>query len=83
MPKCYLLIGLINSNNKVSLYLYGYISNSFESGFYDKLDINFDSENIICDKLNSFSDHEELICFYENYNSNEIVASNININLYE
>jgi hypothetical protein len=35
MPKCYLLIGLINSNNKVSLYLYGYISNSFESGFYD------------------------------------------------
>ena len=81
MPKCYLLIGLINSNNKVSLYLYGYISNSFESGFYDKLDINSDSENIICNKLNSFYDHEELICFYENYNSNEIVASNININL--
>ena len=42
---CYILIGLINSNNKVSLCLYGNLANGCESSFYDLLDIEADSDN--------------------------------------
>ena len=37
--KCYCLIGLINSNNKLSLYLYGNSASGCESILYDTLEI--------------------------------------------
>ena len=78
--KCYFVIGLINSDKKLTLDLYGNIEYSCESVFCHNIYIDGDSDNLSCDKITS-SGNDQLICFYEKYNSNEIVASYINVDI--
>ena len=74
----YFIIGMINSNNKLSLYFYentvnGDCSSSYT--FSNEYDIYISSKSISCHYYNN------LICFYENI-SNELVSSIFNVNIY-
>ena len=74
---CYFVIGLITSDKELKLYLYK--SNYNNINMVDSIIIsNTDSENVSC--LLILSDTEVLICFNENNNIKEIVASYLSIN---
>ena len=78
---CYYIIGIIDSNSKLYLYLYTNDANTLISTFNYRLEINGDSENFICHLLDWSTDNVKIICFYENNTSKEIISSDFIINL--
>ena len=78
---CYYIIGIINSNSKLYLYLYTNNANTLISTFNYRLEINGDSENFNCHLLDWSTDEVKIICFYENNTSKEIISSDFIINL--
>ena len=77
---CFYLIGLTNLNKKLYIYLYANVAYSCESGPYDFIIINSDSDNLSCHLISS-DDQAKLLCFYEKENDKKIIASNFNIDL--
>ena len=79
--KCYYIIGLIDSNSKLYLYLYINSKNSCDSELIYKLEINGDSDNLNCHLLDWSTEDPKIICFYGNNTSNEIISSNFTVDL--
>ena len=78
---CYYIVGIINSNNQLCLYLYKTPSSYCSSSVVAQIIINnISSKNINCQIMNS-TNEEVLTCFYENENQNEIIANIFNIEL--
>ena len=80
---CYYFVGFINNNKELNLYLFKKITNNcldnsdlFLSLTYNKIG----SENFSCQIMNP-SDGQVLTCFYQKYNSNEIIASSFQVDL--
>ena len=76
-PKTYYIIAIINSNNKLDLYLYENDLNvacSAELIFNIEYNFSITSKNLNCYY------YEYLICFFEN-SSNELVASIFNVDI--
>ena len=76
--KTYYIIAIINSNNKLDLYLYESELNILCSTnllFSNEYEFSITSKNLNCYYYN-----ENLICFYEN-SSNELVASIFNVDI--
>ena len=73
----YFVIAMVNSNNKLLLYLY---QNNLNSGCTTSKLLSFEYEIDISSKSVSCHYKTNIICFYEN-NSNELVSSIFNINI--
>ena len=81
--QCWHLIGIINSSSQLCLYLYKMTqrdcdSNSLLGSFTIN---NVDSQKFSCQFMQSPSNGEILTCFYQNKNTNEIIANNLNIDI--
>ena len=82
---CYYIIGFINHNKELILYLYENPSTYCNSIAISHIIINnITSINFSCELMNfsNYSINEEaLTCFYQNNNTNEIIATVLNINI--
>ena len=79
---CYYIIGIINSNKQLYLYLYKNVPGFCNSYLVYSFSIdNVGSENFSCQLMESPSNGELLTCFYESNNSNEIIANNLYLNI--
>jgi len=81
--QCWHLIGFIDSSSQICLYLYKMTqrncnSNSLLGSFTIN---NVDSQKFSCQFMQSPSNGEILTCFYQNKNTNEIIANNLNIDI--
>ena len=82
---CYYIIGVTNLNNSLNIHLYGNKVYSCDSGIYHTVYLDSDSDCFSCHLYETSTDitNDTLICFYEKYNTNEIIATTYNINLTE
>ena len=65
--QCWFLIGIINSSNKICLYLYRNIPERCSTTFITSFNINnVGSEKFSCQFIHSPSNEEILTCFYQN-----------------
>ena len=77
---CYYIIGFINTNKNLYLYLYKNPSYTCDSNVIATFTINdVDSNNLSCKLIQSQSNGKVLTCFYQNSNSKEIIATCLNI----
>ena len=80
---CWHLIGIINSSSQLWLYLYKKTPrNCNTNNLLDSFNINnVGSQKFSCQFMQSPSNGEILTCFYQNKNTNEIIANNLNIDI--
>ena len=81
---CYYFVVFINNNKEINIYLFKKIINNCldNSDLFSALTYNkIGSENFSCQLMKSTSDGQVLTCFYQKYNSNEIIASSFQVDL--
>ena len=78
---CFFVIGIVNSEKQLVLYLYRNPTNDCLSTVVSSTIINVGSDSFSCQIMKTSFDEELLTCFYQNNNINEIVASSFNIDL--
>ena len=81
--KCWHLIGIINSNSQLCLYLYNKTPRNCNTNYLlDSFNINnVGSQKFSCQFMQSPSNGEILTCFYQDKNTNELIANNLNIDI--
>ena len=79
--KCFYFLATVNSLNEFYLYLYDNPDNACDSKLISNYNTSIGSENVKCLTMISPSNGDVLTCFYNIFNSSEIVASSFSVDL--
>ena len=77
---CYYIVGIINSNKELKLFLYKNPSYNCEGYSVNNFIINnIGTDNFSCQLMKSSSFDNILVCFYQIENSNQIIANRLTV----
>ena len=78
---CFYVVGVIKTNKDLVLYLYKNPSTSCSSEAVSTITINNVGSNLKCEIMITSANEKVLTCFYQDNNSNQIIAKSFNINI--